>query len=104
MDGQCKCGLEGEGNVGGGDAQPGDFETTCQIHLPHVEVEKDTVEEDCRWILTVLCGRPFVEIYLSTGRVCKGRDPSRKSLLQNNHKKINFVQSMGSDHYSIGSN
>ena len=44
--GQCKCGNEGEGTVGGGDAKQGCVEATGQIHRPHVEVGKDAVEEE----------------------------------------------------------
>ena len=38
VDGQCKCGPEGEGTVEGGDARPDWVEATRQKHLPHVEV------------------------------------------------------------------
>ena len=46
VDRQCKCGHEGDGTVGGGDATPGCVEATCQTHRPHVEVGKDAVEEE----------------------------------------------------------
>ena len=32
VDGQCECGLEGEGTVGGGDKKLGGVEATCQKH------------------------------------------------------------------------
>ena len=34
VDGQCKCELEREGTVGGGDATLGCVDVTCQIHRP----------------------------------------------------------------------
>ena len=46
MGGQCKCGLEGEGTVGRGDAKPGNVEATCQKHRPNVEMGKNAVEEE----------------------------------------------------------
>ena len=44
--GQFKCGLEGEGTVGGGNAKPGCAETTGQIQRPHIEMGKDGVEKE----------------------------------------------------------
>ena len=52
MDGQCECGLEGEGTVGRGDLTPGCVEATCQIHQAQIEVGKDVAEdgeEDCTY-------------------------------------------------------
>ena len=48
VDGQCKCGLEGEGTVGGRYAQPGGVEATCRKHRPHkrVELGKDAEEQE----------------------------------------------------------
>ena len=46
VDGQCKCGLEGEGTISGEETQkPICAEATCHIHRPHIEVGKDAVEE-----------------------------------------------------------
>ena len=60
--GQCKCGLEGEGTVGGGDTKPGCVEATGQTHRPHVEVGKDGVEEE---VVTELETR-FQELFKTT--------------------------------------
>ena len=38
VDGQCECGLEGEGTAGGGDIQLEWEDATCHIHRPHTEV------------------------------------------------------------------
>ena len=45
VDGQCKCGLEGEETVGGGDAKPGGVGTTCQKRRPQIDVGKDALED-----------------------------------------------------------
>ena len=37
---------EEEGTVGGGDVKPGCVETTGQKHQPHIEMEKDSMEEE----------------------------------------------------------
>ena len=47
MDGQCKCGLEGEGTVGGGDAKPCSVaQATSQIHRLHIEMENEALKEE----------------------------------------------------------
>ena len=35
VDGQCKCGLYGEGTLGGGKAKQDCVEETCRKHRPH---------------------------------------------------------------------
>ena len=49
VDGQCKCGLEGDGTIGTGDAKPGCVEATRQIHQPNLEVGKDEKEEEANF-------------------------------------------------------
>ena len=46
VDGQCECGLEGEGTVGGGNTKLCCVEATCEIPRPHLEVGNDGVEEE----------------------------------------------------------
>ena len=45
VDGQCECGLEREGPVGGGDAEPFSVYIFGQKHGPHTEVAKDVVKK-----------------------------------------------------------
>ena len=46
MDGQCKCGVQGEGNVGGGETKPSCVEATGQKHQAHIEGGKLCGEEE----------------------------------------------------------
>ena len=46
VDGQCKCGLEGEGTVRGGDARLRYVESTCKIRRPPIEAGKDAMEDE----------------------------------------------------------
>ena len=45
MDGQCKCGLEGNGTVMGGNAKPGYEEATSLTHRPFIHVGKGAIEK-----------------------------------------------------------
>ena len=54
VDGQCKCGLEGEWTIGVGDTKLGCVKATCQIYRPHIEVGNDAVEvEEQRYVLSI---------------------------------------------------
>ena len=46
VDGQCKCGLEGDGTVGGGDAKPRCVGANHQTHRSYKDMRKDAVEEE----------------------------------------------------------
>ena len=50
VDGECKCGLEGEVTVGRGDAKSGCVEATGKKHPLHLEVGNDPVEKVVSWI------------------------------------------------------
>ena len=56
MDGQCECGLEGEGTVGRGDAKSGCGEATGQIQRPRIEVGKR-------------CGGKRIDVHISSRHV-----------------------------------
>ena len=43
VDGQCKCGLWGDGTAGRDDAKHGCVDKTDQTRRPHIEVGKDAI-------------------------------------------------------------
>ena len=69
MDGQCACGLEREGTVGGGDAETGCAEATRQKQRPNMDVGKDAVEEEV--LLPNVFELGFPEVFCSPQVVCK---------------------------------